>query len=90
MMVPQALRDYFTENTRLAVAFSGGVDSSYLLYAAKACGCMVKGYYVKSAFQPQFELDDARRLAERLDIIIDILNIDILADKRIAENPADR
>ncbi|MEG2073216.1 MAG: ATP-dependent sacrificial sulfur transferase LarE [Angelakisella sp.] len=90
MMVPQALRDYFTENTRLAVAFSGGVDSSYLLYAAKACGCRVKGYYVKSAFQPQFELDDARRLAEQLDIIIDILNIDILADRRIAENPADR
>ena len=48
---------------QMAVAFSGGVDSAYLLYAALQSGADVRAYYVKSAFQPQFELDDARRLA---------------------------
>jgi len=29
------LNEFFTEHPKAAVAFSGGVDSSYLLYAAK-------------------------------------------------------
>ena len=46
----------------IALAFSGGVDSSYLLYAALRYGARVRAYYVNSAFQPRFELEDARRL----------------------------
>ena len=33
-MVPENLAAFFKENPRLALAFSGGVDSAYLLYAA--------------------------------------------------------
>ena len=58
------LQEFFAENPRAAIAFSGGVDSSYLLYAAVQCGADVHAYFAKTAFQPQFELDDARRLAE--------------------------
>ena len=36
--VPQALRAFFDAHPRLALAFSGGTDSAYLLYAASACG----------------------------------------------------
>ena len=32
------LQEFFAENPRAAIAFSGGVDSSYLLYAAVQCG----------------------------------------------------
>ncbi len=39
---------------------------SLLLYAALTAGAQVKAYYVKSPFQPRFELEDARRLAEEL------------------------
>ena len=35
------LSEFFRENTKAAVAFSGGVDSAYLLYAAKAAGADV-------------------------------------------------
>ena len=35
------LSEFFRENTKAAVAFSGGVDSAYLLYAAKAAGASV-------------------------------------------------
>jgi len=40
------------------------VDSSYLLYVGLLYGAKVKAYYVKTAFQPEFELKDAYRLAE--------------------------
>lgn len=38
------------------------MDSAYLLYEAIKNKVDVKAYYVKSAFQPQFELEDAERL----------------------------
>ena len=59
------LQEFFAKNARAAIAFSGGADSSYLLYAAVQCGADVHAYFAKTAFQPQFELDDARRLAEK-------------------------
>ena len=57
------LQQFFKENPRVAIAFSGGVDSSYLLYAALRYGARIRAYYVNSAFQPRFELEDARRLS---------------------------
>ena len=81
---------FFKENPKAAAAFSGGADSAYLLYAAKAAGADVRAYYVKSAFQPQFELEDAKRLCAELDVELMILTVDVLADKAVRENPADR
>ena len=57
--VSMNLHEFFTDHPRVAIAFSGGVDSAYLLYAAKQYAKDVCAYYVKSAFQPQFELNDA-------------------------------
>lgn len=84
------LCDFFKENSRAAVAFSGGVDSAYLLYAAKQSGAKVKAYYVKSDFQPQFELEDALRFTEELDIELKEIHVDVLSDDIIASNPYDR
>ena len=53
------LQQFFAQNGKAALAFSGGVDSAYLLYAALHYGADVTAYYVKSAFQPQFEYEDA-------------------------------
>ena len=58
------LEEFFEINNRIAVAFSGGVDSAYLIYAALKAGADVKAYYVKSAFQPEFEFEDAVKLAD--------------------------
>lgn len=84
------LNQFFQENNRIALAFSGGVDSSYLLYAAIQAGADVTAYYVKAAFQPQFELDDAIRLAEELKANMKILYVDVLSDEKVTANPADR
>lgn len=84
------LKQFFEAHPEVALAFSGGVDSAYLLYAAKQYGKRVKAYYVKTAFQPQFELEDAFRLAAELDVDMKILNVDILCNPVITGNPADR
>ena len=84
------LQQFFKENPRVAIAFSGGVDSSYLLYAALRYGARVRAYYVNSAFQPRFERDDALRLAGELGVEVTVLELDALADPRVAANPAER
>lgn len=84
------LQEFFAENPRAAIAFSGGVDSSYLLYAAVQCGADVHAYFAKTAFQPQFELDDARRLAESVGAKLTVLELDALSSEDVARNPANR
>ena len=84
------LDNFLKLHSKVAVAFSGGVDSSYLLYAAKSAGCDVHAYFIKSQFQPQFELDDARRLSDFLEVPLTVGTVDSLADKNISNNPADR
>ena len=84
------LQDFFKLNTDVAIAFSGGVDSAYLLYAACKWAKKVKAFYIKSVFQPQFELDDALRLSKELGADMEILNVDVLQSRQVASNPADR
>ena len=84
------INEFFENNPKVAVAFSGGVDSAYLLYAAKQYAKEVQAYYVSSAFQPQFELEDAARLAKELDVPMRVLPVDVLSSDIIAANPADR
>jgi len=84
------LQDFFQNTPQVALAFSGGVDSAYLLYAAKKYGAQVCAYYVKSAFQPEFELEDAKRLASELGADMKIINADVLSNPIITGNPSDR
>lgn len=89
-ILPEALQRFFSENRRIALAFSGGCDSALLLYAAKACGAELGAYYVKSPFQPEFELADARKLADEIGCGMRILEVDVLADEDVRSNPSDR
>ena len=84
------LTDFFQAHPKLALAFSGGVDSAYLLYAAVKCGAGVHAYYVSSAFQPRFELEDAKRLASQLGAAMTVVEADVLRCPEVAGNPPDR
>lgn len=84
------LQEFFNANPKAALGFSGGVDSSYLLWAARQCGADVRPYYIKTAFQPEFEFEDAKRLCRELGAELTVLELDALANPAIAANPADR
>lgn len=84
------LSDFFRENNKAALGFSGGVDSSYLLYAGLNSGAQIRPYYIKTAFQPQFEFADAKRLAASLGAELTVLELDALSIPAVVANPADR
>lgn len=86
----RALLDFFRMHPKVALAFSGGTDSAYLLYAASKNGADIQPYFIKSPFQPQFELEDAERLCVLCGVQLKIIEADTLSDARIAENTEQR
>ncbi len=84
------LEEFFRDCPRAALAFSGGTDSAFLFWAAKEYGCDVHAYYIKTAFQPEFELRDARRLAEQLGLPMTVVDLDVLAVPGAAANGPQR
>lgn len=84
------LDEFFAAHPRFALGFSGGVDSSYLLHAATRAGADVAPYFVKTAFQPAFELADARRVAELSGAALRVVEMDILCEPKVVCNEADR
>ncbi|MGI6665028.1 MAG: ATP-dependent sacrificial sulfur transferase LarE [Christensenellaceae bacterium] len=84
------LSDFFAKYNKVALGFSGGVDSSYLLYAAKKYGAEIQPYFVKTAFQPQFELDDANKLAAQLTIPLRVISLDVFSKPEVIKNTSMR
>lgn len=84
------LREFFERHPKCALAFSGGTDSALLLCEARRLGADVKAYFVKGPFQPQFELEDARRLARELGAEMEVIETDVLALPEVAENGSRR
>ena len=84
------LQAFFQANPRAALAFSGGVDSAYLLWAGRHWGCDLTAYSVRTAFQPEFEYEDARRLAEEVGVPLRVVEADILSVPLAAANGPDR
>lgn len=84
------LQQFFQDHPRVAIAFSGGVDSSFLVYMAGKYAKDVHAYFVKGAFQPQFEQDDAQRLIAQVGVPFTVLHVDVLANDQVTANPANR
>lgn len=89
-MLSQNLKQFFKNHPKVALGFSGGSDSSFLLYTAKEFGVDIQPYFVKTQFQPQFEYDDAVKFCQKLNIKLNVINHDILKDKIISSNPKNR
>ncbi len=84
------LKDFFKEYPKVAIAFSGGCDSAYLSYAALKYAKEVRAYYVKTAFQPEFEYEDALRFAKEYSLDVCVIEYDILKEKETCDNTAMR
>lgn len=88
----EALQRVIGELGRVAVAFSGGVDSAYLLSAClDVLGTEnVLAVTVDSPLLPREELETARQVAQQLGARHEIVRLDELALPEIAANPPDR
>ena len=84
------LSEFFRQNPSGAVAFSGGVDSSYLVWAAAKYGKNWHAYYVHGPFQPAFELRDAHKVIEQCSLPLTVIEADILSSSAVAANPTNR
>lgn len=89
-LVPEALKRFFREHPRVALAYSGGCDSVFLLACALACGADVRSFTVNTAFQYAFEADDARLAAVQLGTEATAITLDIFAHPEVTANPPDR
>ena len=84
------LQQFFTQHPKAALAFSGGSDSAYLLWAGRTFGQDVRPYYVSTPFQPAWEREDAQRLARELGVPLTVVELDVLACPEVATNPSNR
>ena len=75
----------------LAIAFSGGVDSTFLLYCARqALGEKAGAFMVRSSLSPRWEQEEARAFCQAQGIPLTWVDFDPLASPSFCENPSDR
>ncbi|NCB42217.1 MAG: TIGR00268 family protein [Clostridia bacterium] len=84
------LKNFFIDNPKIALCFSGGVNSTYLLHAGIHYNVRIKAYYLKTPFQSQIELNRALHLAKQMHADLNVLKIDVLSDSNIIKNSSDR
>jgi len=75
---------------KVVIAFSGGVDSSLAAFFAKKFANDAYTVTIKSEFISEDEVTDAKRVASELGIDWQVINLDILIDPKIKDNPPDR
>ena len=85
----QKLIDYFTELGSVAIAFSGGVDSTFVLAVAhEALGDKAIALTLDASYIPRAEIEDSKKIAALLSVRHILLNIDI--PESISTNPRNR
>jgi len=85
------LEKKLTKLSSFAVAFSGGVDSSFLLAAAKKINSQnLVAITVSSQFVPEREIEFAKRIVRLLGVEHICLDVDILENTDVVRNTLER
>ncbi|HHV81719.1 TPA: ATP-dependent sacrificial sulfur transferase LarE [bacterium] len=87
----ERLEGYLANLEKLAVAFSGGVDSTFLLKVAHMIlGDNVVAITVNGAIHPGWEIESSKEIANRIGVRQILLDMDIFKNENIVTNPPDR
>jgi uncharacterized protein len=87
----QKLIKHLGDMKKVAIAFSGGVDSTFLIAAAaEAMGPGALAVIAKSPTYPKREYDEAVELARSLGVSCEVVETNELADPAFAMNPPSR
>ncbi|UCE42944.1 MAG: ATP-dependent sacrificial sulfur transferase LarE [Candidatus Aminicenantes bacterium] len=85
------LKDILKSMNKVLVAFSGGVDSTFLLKVAQdVLGSNVMAVIASSATYPEREQQEALRIAEDLNVKYKVINTKELDDPSFRDNPPER
>lgn len=84
------LKKYLNNHKKFAVAFSGGVDSSFLSKIASISNSDFIAITIKSPFIKAQELDESIEFCKELNINHHIIDVDILSNDEIISNKKDR
>jgi len=87
----EALRHLICESAPLMIAYSGGVDSAFLLAAAaETIGDLCLGVIADSPSLPRQALTAALRLARQIGTRVEIVGTDEMHDPNYTRNPVNR
>jgi uncharacterized protein len=85
------LKELIRNLKNVAVAFSGGVDSTFLLKVAHMeLGDNAIGITVNSMIHPRWEIESAREIARMIGVRHIVLDADVSTNENIMKNPPDR
>ncbi|MCE5334924.1 MAG: ATP-dependent sacrificial sulfur transferase LarE [Desulfobacteraceae bacterium] len=92
-LLPKAreLERVLSASKKIGVAFSGGVDSTFLaFFAGRRLGIPTVLFFAESPFLSSRERNGALRVAEWLALDLQVLRVDPLQHAEVRDNPIDR
>lgn len=85
------LKEIISGFHQVTVAFSGGVDSTLLLYTARqVLGANAAAFFANSAVQSAAELQNCLKIAQFINLDLAVFELDLLDDSDFYNNSADR
>jgi pyridinium-3,5-biscarboxylic acid mononucleotide sulfurtransferase len=87
----KALENIITGCGSMLVSFSGGVDSTLLaVLSHDVLGDRSRAIFLDSPLVPRIAVADAKRAAEDLGISLDIIEVPLMEQEKLRNNPPDR
>ena len=80
----------YMKGKNLAIAFSGGADSTFIAYLSKKVANNTLAIIFNNGLMPSKFLDDAQKVAKNLEIEYEIINDDFIKNEKFIENDSKR